>query len=44
MCGGAFYAPDTISWLGRTYSYPLGIYKGQDIGAIDDIAPWPSMF
>ncbi len=41
ICAGSFYAPETISWLGRAYSYPLGIYKGQDIGPIDDIAPWP---
>ena len=41
ICAGSFYAPSSITWLGKTYAYPLGIYKGTDIGPIDDIAPWP---
>ncbi len=41
ICAGSFYAPDTIVWSGKTYDYPLQIYHGQDIGPIDDIAPWP---
>ncbi len=42
ICAGSFFAPDSIIWEGRTYAYPLGIYKGQDIGSITDLAPWPS--
>src|SRR5262245_61528483 len=41
ICAGGFYAPDTIVWENKTYAYPLQIYKGQAIGPIDDIAPWP---
>lgn len=41
ICAGSFYAPDSLVWEGTTYSYPLGIYKGQDIGPINDLAPWP---
>lgn len=41
ICAGSFYAPDSIQWSGKTYSYPLKIYHGKDIGPIDDIAPWP---
>jgi len=41
ICAGSFYAPETIEWDGRSYDYPLGLYKGQDIGPIDDIVPWP---
>jgi glutamine amidotransferase-like uncharacterized protein len=41
ICAGSFYAPDTITWERKNYTYPLGIYKGMDIGPIDDIAPWP---
>ncbi len=41
ICAGSFYAPDSIVWLRKTYSYPLRIYHGQIIGPIDDIAPWP---
>ena len=41
ICAGSFYADSTINWLGKNYSYPLGIYKGEDIGAISDIAAWP---
>ncbi len=41
ICAGSFYAPDNIIWEGRTYTYPLSIYKGQDIGPINDLAPWP---
>ena len=41
ICAGSYYAASSIVWLGRTYSYPLGIFKGQDIGAVSDIAPWP---
>ena len=42
ICAGSFYTPATIEWLGRSYSYPLAIYQGEDIGPIDDIAPWPT--
>ena len=41
ICAGSFYAPGTILWQGKKYSYPLQIYAGQDIGPIDDIVPWP---
>jgi len=41
ICAGSFYAPDTIVWEKKKYAYPLAIYHGQDIGPIDDIAPWP---
>ena len=41
ICAGSYYAAATIVWQGKTYSYPLDIYKGEDIGAISDIAPWP---
>jgi glutamine amidotransferase-like uncharacterized protein len=41
ICAGSFYAPATIVWQGKSYSYPLQIYKGKDVGAINDIAPWP---
>jgi glutamine amidotransferase-like uncharacterized protein len=41
ICAGAFYAPDTIVWEGKTYAYPLGIYKGISTGPVSDLAPWP---
>jgi len=42
ICAGSFYAASTIQWEGRRYDYPLAIFQGQDIGAISDLAPWPS--
>lgn len=41
ICAGSFYAPGTIVWDRKKYSYPLNIYAGQAVGPIDDIAPWP---
>ena len=41
ICAGSFYAPATIIWDKHSYSYPLQIYKGQDIGPINDIVAWP---
>jgi glutamine amidotransferase-like uncharacterized protein len=41
ICAGAFYAPDTIVWEGKTYAYPLQIYKGISTGPVADLAPWP---
>ena len=41
ICAGSFYASASIIWSGATYPYPLAIYQGQNIGPIDDIAPWP---
>ena len=41
ICAGSFYAPNTIVWEQKTYTYPLQIYTGQDIGPINDIVPWP---
>ena len=41
ICAGSFYAPGTIAWQGKSYSYPLNIYQGEDIGPIDDIVAWP---
>ncbi len=41
ICAGAFYAPDTIVWEGKTYAYPLQIYKGVSTGPVADLAPWP---
>jgi glutamine amidotransferase-like uncharacterized protein len=41
ICAGSFYAPATIQWQGSSYSYPLTIFQGQDVGPIDDIIAWP---
>ena len=41
ICAGSFYAPTTIVWEGKKYTYPLQIYAGQDTGPINDIVPWP---
>ncbi len=41
ICAGSFYAPSTIVWEGKKYSYPLQIFAGQNIGPIDDIISWP---
>jgi len=42
ICAGAFYAASTVVWQGQSYSYPLGLFQGQVVGDIPDIAPWPS--
>lgn len=41
ICAGSFYAASSVVWEQVTYSYPLQIYAGQDIGPINDIAAWP---
>ncbi len=41
ICAGSYYASDRIRFDGVTYDYPLNLYYGIDIGAIDEIAPWP---
>jgi glutamine amidotransferase-like uncharacterized protein len=41
ICAGAFYTPRSLVWENTPYPYPLGIYSGQIIGPINDIAPWP---
>jgi len=42
ICAGSYFAADTIEWEGRRYDYPLDLYDGIAIGAIDSIAPWPN--
>lgn len=41
ICAGAYFAADSIVWNGRVYDYPLDIFQGYAIGAIDSIASWP---
>ncbi len=41
ICAGSYFAADSIEWEGRRYDYPLNLYEGIAIGAIDPIAPWP---
>jgi len=41
ICAGSFYAPSTIVWDKHSYSYPLQLYAGQDVGPINDIVAWP---
>jgi len=40
LCAGAYYACDRIIWEGVEYDYPLNLYSGYGIGAIDAIMPW----
>lgn len=42
ICAGGFYAPGIINWEGKSYTYPLNIYTGTAIGAINAITPWPN--
>ena len=41
ICAGGFYSGGTISWEGKSYSYPLDIYDGVATGPLDDVAAWP---
>jgi len=41
ICAGAYFAADSIIWNGRTYDYPLDLFQGYAIGAIDSIVSWP---
>ncbi len=41
ICAGSYFAADTVEWQGRRYDYPLDLYDGIAVGAIDQIAPWP---
>ncbi len=41
-CAGTYFASDSIFWEGAWYDYPLDLFDGVAIGAIDEIAPWPN--
>ncbi len=41
ICAGSFYAPSSIEWDNHNYTYPLQVYKGTDVGPINDIVAWP---
>jgi len=41
VCAGSFYTPASIIWDKKSYSYPLQLYKGNDVGPINDIIAWP---
>jgi glutamine amidotransferase-like uncharacterized protein len=41
ICAGSFYTPSTIVWDKRSYTYPLSLFAGTDVGPINDIVAWP---
>ncbi len=41
ICAGAFFASTLIVWEGETFDYPMGLFAGQTVGPITEIAPWP---
>jgi glutamine amidotransferase-like uncharacterized protein len=40
-CAGAFFASTFIVWEGEKFDYPTGLFAGQTVGPIAEIAPWP---
>ncbi|OQY30057.1 MAG: hypothetical protein B6244_02010 [Candidatus Cloacimonetes bacterium 4572_55] len=40
ICAGAYYASDQVDWEGVVYNYPLNLFQGTAVGAIDSIEPW----
>ncbi len=40
-CAGAFFASTLIVWDGEPFDYPTGLFAGQAVGPITEIAPWP---
>ena len=41
VCAGAFFASTLIIWENELLDYPVGIFAGQTVGPIAEIAPWP---
>jgi glutamine amidotransferase-like uncharacterized protein len=41
ICAGAFFASALIVWEGETFDYPFGLFAGEAVGPIVEIAPWP---
>jgi glutamine amidotransferase-like uncharacterized protein len=41
ICAGAFFASSLIVWEGETFDYPTGLFAGQAVGPLAEIAPWP---
>jgi len=41
ICAGAFFASALIVWEGESFDYPVGLFAGQTVGPVTEIAPWP---
>jgi glutamine amidotransferase-like uncharacterized protein len=41
ICAGAFFASRLIVWEGEMFDYPAGLFAGQAVGPIAEIAAWP---
>ncbi|MFX1559645.1 MAG: BPL-N domain-containing protein [Promethearchaeota archaeon] len=41
VCAGAYFGCDLIYWEGVAIDYPLGLFAGNGIGPVEEIAVWP---
>lgn len=39
-CAGAYYAADTLRWLGTDYDYPLNLFNGKAVGPLAGLIAW----
>ncbi len=42
ICAGGYLPCGTVVWEGKAYPYPINLVRGQAVGPLDGLAPWPT--